>query len=168
MPSNLIHFTDILRDEILCLLVVAIFLLGAAFYVLFSRVSRLQRSYSRLVRNTSGGNIEEMLVGHMDTVRRLETRTDATEREVVDLNARQRRCLQRIGLVRFDAFEEVGGQQSFAVVLMDAEESGVALSTVFSRSDVRVYAKAIHQGEPTHALTHEERLAVQMADGARK
>ena len=68
-----------------------------------------------------------------------------------------------MGLVRYDAFEDVGGQQSFSLAMLDAQQNGVVLTGVYSRSDVRVYAKAIRQGQPSHPLSEEELQAVQTA-----
>jgi hypothetical protein len=80
-----------------------------------------------------------------------------------DMNKRLSRSVQRIGLVRFDAFPDVGGEQSFALALLDDDLSGVVLSNLYSRSDSRVYAKDIVQGKSQHALSDEEREAIRQA-----
>ncbi len=89
----------------------------------------------------------------------------ATEERVARLESRQRRALQHVGLTRFDAFEEVGGQQSFAIAVMDEDRNGFVLSSVYSRADVRVYAKSLEGGQSSHPLTAEERRALATAEG---
>jgi hypothetical protein len=75
----------------------------------------------------------------------------------------QRRCVQHVAVVRYDAFEDVGGEQSFALAALDERGVGVVLSSVYSRSDVRVYAKEMRNGKPSHALSSEEQRAIARA-----
>jgi hypothetical protein len=130
------------------------------------RLSKLNRVYNRLTRGTSGGNLEEILQGYMDDVRSVSRRMDTLETELTRQGQVQLTCLQQVGLVRFDAFEDVGGEQSFAFALLDAQRNGIVVSSVFSRTDVRVYAKAIRKGQPSHPLTREEQQAMQQAERA--
>jgi len=72
-------------------------------------------------------------------------------------------CLKNIGVVRFNAFEDVGGEQSFAIVMLDSEANGVALSCLYGRQDSRVYAKAICKGQGERPLSDEEQQALAKA-----
>ena len=72
-------------------------------------------------------------------------------------------CVQRMGFVRFDAFDDVGGEQSFALALLDANYSGVVVSNIYSRRESRVYAKQVSGGNASHALSHEEEEAIRRA-----
>jgi len=72
-------------------------------------------------------------------------------------------CLARVGIVRYDAFNDVGGEQSFAVVLLDSKANGVALSGLYGRQDSRVYAKAISAGQGERPLSDEEQQALSKA-----
>ena len=74
-----------------------------------------------------------------------------------------RRCLQKIGLVRYDAFSTVAGEQSFSAAILDAEGSGIVLSVLYTRTDVRVYAKPVVLGETSLTLTEEEQAAIAQA-----
>jgi hypothetical protein len=72
-------------------------------------------------------------------------------------------CLSNIGIVRFNAFDDVGGDQSFAVVLLDSDRNGVAFSSLYGRQDSRIYAKAIYNGEGERPLSAEEQQALAKA-----
>jgi hypothetical protein len=159
--NSLIH--DNLELLLLVLFVLAI-LLAIGLLAALSQLSKLTRLYNRLTRGTSGGNIEENLLVYMDTVTKVDSQTQALGSRLEKIGAVQQKCLQRVGMVRFDAFEDVGGEQSFAVVILDAERSGVAVSSVYSRTDVRIYAKAINDGKPSHPLTKEEQRAMAQAE----
>ena len=56
-------------------------------------------------------------------------------------------CVQRVGMARFDAFDDVGGEQSFALALLDANNTGVVVTSLYGRQDCRVYIKGINKGE---------------------
>jgi hypothetical protein len=77
--------------------------------------------------------------------------------------SRQNQCVQKLGLVRFNAFENIGGEQSFALAVMDAQNNGVLLSSLLSRTESRTYAKAITAGKSEQALSQEEQQALSQA-----
>jgi len=132
---------------------------------LLCRSAELTRVYRRLTRGTSGGNLEEVLTEHMRTVGDVARRIGDLEVRVGQLAEAHRHCLQHVAVVRFDAFEDVGGEQSFAVAVTDATGTGVVISSVFSRTDVRVYAKALKDRRPSHSLSAEEQKAIAHAEG---
>jgi hypothetical protein len=82
------------------------------------------------------------------------------EQAVAVLQAKMPNCLQKAAVIRYDAFEDVGGEQSFSLALLNGEGDGVILTSVYSRIDVRVYAKAIQNGRSSHALSQEEERAL--------
>ena len=79
------------------------------------------------------------------------------------LEGAQRRAFQRVGLVRYNPFEETGGNQSFALALLDANGDGWVLSSLHARSGTRVYAKAIKGGRAEAGLSAEETEAIRQA-----
>ena len=128
-------------------------MLGAVVIVLLIAVAALARRTAGidarlrgLTRGEGGVSLEAVLDSHLDKV-------DAVARGLEDLGARtalleaaQRRSFQRVGLVRYNPFEETGGNQSFALALLDAGGDGWVLSSLHARSGTRVYAKAISAG----------------------
>jgi hypothetical protein len=70
------------------------------------------------------------------------------------------RCLQQIGLVRYDAFKELGGHLSFSLALMDSRRDGVVLSVLNDREGARAYAKPVSGGRSTFTLSEEEQRAI--------
>jgi len=118
---------------------------------------RLIRAYVKARSSGSGGcRMEPNGSGTPGVDSRLDGNIHASEPAEVPVT-------QRIGLVRFDAFDDVGGEQSFALALLDAHGSGVVLSNLFGRSESRMYAKCITEGKPEHTLSSEEQEAVRRA-----
>jgi|DewCreStandDraft_4_1066084.scaffolds.fasta_scaffold46712_2 hypothetical protein len=138
-------------------------LLFLAVIALTIRSWRLMQLYTRLTRGASGANLEELLLEYADTVHKTADRLSEAERAIERLAEVQRRCVQHVAVVRYDAFEDVGGEQSFALAALDERGVGVVLSSVYSRSDVRVYAKEMRNGKPSHALSSEEQRAIARA-----
>ncbi|MBI3997663.1 MAG: DUF4446 family protein [Armatimonadetes bacterium] len=70
------------------------------------------------------------------------------------------RGLQRVGIVRYDAFKELGGHLSFSLALLDARRDGVVISVLNDRDGARAYAKPVTGGRSTYALSEEEQRAI--------
>ena len=139
-------------DYLLLGLVALLFLLLIGWLVLGVRVRRLNQRLQRLTAGENAGNLEEVLTSHLATVSQLHRRMEAIEQAVGVLQSQIPHCLQQINLKRYDAFEDVGGEQSFSMALLDAKGDGIVLTSVYSRMDVRVYAKAIQNGKPSHII----------------
>ena len=72
-------------------------------------------------------------------------------------------CVQHMGMLRFDAFDDIGGHLSFALALLDDAGNGIVLSSLHGRQETRMYAKPIREGKPEVPLTVEEVQALRQA-----
>jgi hypothetical protein len=155
------------NTAILIGLAAAVFVLLIVSFILLLRLSALAghvRRSSRPVDGVSQGEFEQ-LVRSLD---RLEERVAGLAQRASELDDKLARAVQRVALVRFDAFADVGGGQSFALALLDRDQSGVVLSNLYGRSDSRMYAKEIAGGQSQHALTDEEQQAIRKAGAERE
>ena len=66
-------------------------------------------------------------------------------------------------MVRFNPFEDTGGNQSFALALLDATSSGLIVSSLHSRTGTRIYAKGVSAGRADGAVSEEEQEALRQA-----
>lgn len=144
-----------------CLLLHLLWML--VLILMLMRVRALSRRLHRLTAGATGASLERVLMDHLARVEEVDTRQRQVEQRVSALEGRIPLCVQHVGLVRYDAFEDVGGQQSFSLAMLDAQQNGIILTSVYSRSDVRVYAKAVRQGQPSHPLSEEELQALRDA-----
>jgi hypothetical protein len=152
------------QPETLLIIAAGAFALLALITVgLLVAVVVMARRQARLLRGTSGGNLENALRQQMDSAEETERRVERSLRMAEGNADGIRSCLQRVGVVRFDAFADSGGEQSFVVALMDAGGNGVLLTGIHSRQDFRVYAKPVISGDSPVALTAEERRAIATA-----
>ncbi len=103
----------------------------------------------------------------LERVAALQREVEAASRQIEHLGSRvdrlgeqAQRSLQHTGLVRYDAFKEMGGHLSFSLALMDARRDGVVLSVLNDRDGARAYAKPVTGGRSTHTLSEEEQRAI--------
>ena len=127
---------------------------------LHARLGKVNAEYKALVAGTSGGDLEQVLHDHIAEVRRTGQRLDALENLAHQTDLASRRSLQWLGVLRFNPFNDVGGDQSFALALVDGYGNGVVVSSLHMREMTRVYAKPLKNWEAEHHLTDEEKQAI--------
>ena len=84
-------------------------------------------------------------------------------KEVENLKKESKFSIQKIGIVRFNPFKEIGGNQSFSVAILDGNDNGVVITSLFTREGNRVYGKPIKAGQSEYLLTEEEKKAIEIA-----
>jgi hypothetical protein len=144
-------------------LAVACVVLLVLVIVLIRRTSRLDRRLRGLTRGAEGRSLEAILDAHLDKVYAVARELDELAARSAVLESTQRRAFQRIGLVRFNPFEETGGNQSFALAVLDANGDGFVVSSLHARAGTRVYGKAISGGRAETTLSAEETEALRLA-----
>jgi hypothetical protein len=123
----------------------------------------LRRRLRRLIGDGEGLGLDELLdkqFGRLDTVAE---RVEALNRLHHELEALLQHSIQKVGVIRFNPFADTGGDQSFAVALLDAQGNGVVLSSLHGRADTRFFAKQVQAGRSKHALSDEEQDAIRKA-----
>ena len=138
-------------------------LLLLAVVVLARRTRRIDARLHGLTRGGDGQSLEAVLDTHLDRVDAVARQLDALTARATVLEGTQRKAFQRVGLVRYNPFEETGGNQSFALALLDAAGDGWVLSSLHARSGTRVYAKGITAGRADAGLSEEETAAIAQA-----
>ena len=148
---------------IIAALVVIIVVLLLAVVTLARGTRRIDQRLLGLTRGVEGRSLEAVLDAHLDKVFAVASELDELAVRMAVLEGAQRRTFQRVGLIRYNPFDETGGNQSFALALLDAAGNGWVLSSLHARSGTRVYAKAIKSGLAEAGLSEEETAAIQRA-----
>lgn len=124
------------------------------------------RRYHLLTAAIGDEKLEKLLIEQVEAVRIAKEEVDGFQGRLRNLERAQEYHLQRIGVVRFNAFDETGSDQSFSVALLDHHNNGVVISCIHGRDEARTYAKPIARGESSYRLSHEELLAIEKATNA--
>ena len=102
----------------------------------------------------------------LEYLRKLEESHQEISRELADFKKESRKNLQKVGVVRFNPFKEIGGDQSFSIAVLDADNNGFVITSHYGRESNRVYAKPIGNGTSSYSLSKEEEEAVARAIGS--
>ena len=148
---------------VVLVLVAVVAVLIVVALVLERRIGVLDRRLSGLTRGADDRSLEAVLDAHLDKVFAVAHQVDDLESRTGLLETAGRKAFSRVGLVRYNPFEETGGNQSFALALLDANGNGWVLSSLHARSGTRVYAKGIAGGRSDAALSEEETAAIRQA-----
>jgi hypothetical protein len=141
----------------------ACIVLAVVMVLLVRRTSRLEKRLAGLTRGEDGSSLETILGSSLEKVYALNRDVDELAKRATVLEQVQRKAFQKVGLVRFNPFEDTGGNQSFALALLDRDGDGFIVSSLHSRNGTRMYAKAIARGKCDTALSSEEGEALKTA-----
>lgn len=113
-------------------------------------------------------NLETMVNEHIKKVNEVIAQNDKILKDIEDLQDNVDECFQKIGIIRYNPFEEMGGNLCFAVALLDAKDNGFVLNGIHSRTGSFTYAKPIELGVSKYILSEEEIKALKKAQNKNK
>lgn len=127
------------------------------------KLAKMNKRYRKMMQGAEGANLEKLLMAHIDEVREVVGKVDRLSSEYQRIDQLSKSCIQKLGVVRFNAFEDTGSDLSFAVALLDANNNGVVISSIFGRNESRSYGKPVVAGQSSYYLTEEEKQALAQA-----
>lgn len=134
--------------------------------ILAARQRKLLNRYRRFLNGSATQDIESLLLAQATSIEQLNTDVTRAKAEIERLSNRIQLHTQRTAIFRFNAFPDTGSDLSFAIALLDAHNNGMVISSLYGRSESRVYAKPIQNGTSTYALSDEEKQVLAKAMGA--
>ena len=111
----------------------------------------------------NGKTIEEDLENYMYRVERVERQNAEITSFIQTLDKNLENCIQKIGIVRYNAFKDTGSDLSFTLALLDDKNNGVVLNGIYSREMSNIYAKPVKEGKSQYTLSEEEQEAIKRA-----
>jgi Protein of unknown function (DUF4446) len=135
----------------------------AFLYITARRLRRLQKAQRVVLGSRGDVDVVAYVAALEEKVSNLRLAVEDLSVEASDHEVRIDGCLSRVGMVRFDAYHDLGGRQSTSVAFMDAADNGIVITTVVSRDFSRMYVKTIKDGQPDITLAPEETEAVDQA-----
>lgn len=112
----------------------------------------------------NGINIDEMLKRYLEDVSEIKRDNSEIKAYYTKLDSDIASCIQKIGLVRYNAFKDVGSDLSFAIALLDRNDNGVILNGLYGSDSSNIYAKPIKGGISSYQLSEEEKYALEIAE----
>lgn len=124
---------------------------------------QFNKAHKTLMSQTKKLNLEEAIQRYLQNVDHVEQELKETQHFAKHINKMAENSVQKIGLVRFNPFNDTGGDQSFALAMLDSFNNGIVLSSIHSRENTRIYSKPIMAGKSKYNLSDEEIEAVKRA-----
>ena len=143
-------------------IVLCILFLG--FLIMLVRLHSINKNYKTFLQKLGNGeNIEEDLENYMYRVERVEKQNMEIRNLVDSIDKNLESCIQKIGIVRYNAFKDTGSDLSFALAMLDEKNNGVVLNGIYSREMSNIYAKPVQNGKSNYTISEEEKEAIQKA-----
>ena len=156
---------EFLRTDTFLIIILLISVLSIILLILnHLKLTKIKNEYSEFMKKLGNGkNIDENLKVYMDRVQKVEDLNKEIIQYCESLDKTVDTCIQKIGIVRYNAFKDVGSNLSFTLSLLNNNNNGVVLNGIYSRDNSNIYAKPIKDGKSEYILSDEEKEAIEKA-----
>ena len=152
-------------DPVFLLLGLLIFIIILFVFVIgmHMKYNRLKSSYNAFMKGKDGRSMEKSITDRLDEIDNLSHMAKLNRQNIKEIYRRLEGNYQKIGIVKYDAFQEMGGNLSFVLTLLDANDNGSVLNVMHSREGCYNYIKEIVKGESYVELSSEETESLEKA-----
>ena len=151
------------KAGILAVLLLMIFILMIMQIRLMGKFKKLYRTYDRFMRGKDMESMEETVLAQFERIEALEKSNEEKDRQIESIFENLQHVYQKTGLVKYDAFREMSGKLSYALALLDKENNGVMINSMYSREGCYSYVKTIVGGKCSIEMSEEEQEALKIA-----
>ena len=158
-------FFNFLRSNIfLTIMFFIIIILTILYITTVINLRKLRTSYQKFMNKLgNGNNLDEMMKEYMKKVNSVEEKNNEIISYCKVLDDNLKKCTQKIGIVRYNAFKDTGSDLSFSLAILDDYNNGVVLNGIYARDSSNIYAKPIENGASKYVLSNEEKEAINRA-----
>ena len=154
--ENLINIINENIAFIIIGLLVIILLLFIIVISLMRSTSKLEKRYRRLTRGINNKNLEEIISSKLDEVDKAMAKSEEAINECKVIKKEIKGCVNKVAIMRYKAFPDVGSDLSFSIAILDSYNDGVLITGIYSRHDSTTYAKPVDKGISRYELSEEE------------
>ena len=147
-----------MNAELVLLIIFGIWLLGLTIFSFW-----FFSFFKKLTKGTGENDIVKILSKILKVQNENLGSIKALEKEIKRIDWEGKRHVQKVGIIRFNPFKEIGGDHSFSLAILDGDNSGVIITCLHTRERTRVYMKAIKKGKSELELSSEEKKALEKA-----
>jgi hypothetical protein len=127
------------------------------------KVSGLRKRIQKLLQGTKNKNLENVILEYYSKIDDVNEKNNSLMKQLNKVQDTLEQCAQKIGVIRYNAFENMGSDLSFAVAVLDKNDNGFVLNGVYSRESSATYLKPIKFGASEYTLSEEEIKAIEVA-----
>ena len=152
-------------DYIIIGLAALVLILIILMIVNIVQMSKLKKNYRIFMNGKNAKTLEDTLIQRLDQVDELMVANKANEKNIKTLFKNMEKTYQKMGLVKYDAFHEMGGKLSFSLAMLDEKNNGYIISAMHTREGCYTYIKEIIDGNSVIVLSEEDQEALKQALG---
>lgn len=149
-------------------LLAVVFVLIILYIIVICKMRKLFHIYKRFMKGKDMESMEEVILAQFERMEALERSSEDNNNDIKKLEENIQKAYQKAGLVKYDAFREMSGGLSYSLALLDKNDNGVVVSSMYSREGCYSYAKEIIHGESSINLSEEEKEALKKAVNVNK
>ena len=150
---------------VLLALVILVIVLIILNIVSLVKISNIKKRLRKFMKGKDARSLEKEIIALHEDNKFLKNMTDTNKKDIRDLNKRFAKAFQKIGLVKYDAYQQMGGLLSFSLAILDEDNNGLILNSVHSTEGCYTYTKEVVYGECKLELSNEEKVALDQAMG---
>lgn len=151
-------------NNMCAILLILMVVLVILVIVLLCKTIYLNKKYKKFMKKLSQSeNLEEDLENYIYKVERVEKQNAEILGQINGLDKDLEGCIQKVGIVRYSAFQDTGSDLSFSLALLDEKNNGVVMNGIYSREMSNIYAKPVEAGKSSYTLSEEEQQAIEKA-----
>ena len=135
--------------------------------ILHIRLGSLKKKYDFFMQGDNGASLERKLSVEVSEIRDAAKGLESLLTEQAAIRNTQSNTIQKIGFVKYNAFENIGNDLSFALTLLDGNNNGICISSIYGRNESRIFSKPIVKGKSLVSLSQEELESLNEALGER-
>lgn len=156
---------NVLKSDIFLVgLLASIIILFILYISNITKLNRLRKAYDTFMKRLgNGNNVDEMLRAYIQQVENVKNENKKIIEDNKQLELKISGCIQKIGMVRYNAFKDTGSDLSFSLALLNQHNDGVVLNGIYARDSSNIYAKPVKNGNSTYILSEEEKEAIKRA-----
>ena len=161
--ENLLEFLRSDNFLIISFFIILVLLILVIFCVFI--IFKIRKDYIILKNKIgNGSDLDIYLKNYLEDIKEIKRDNSEIKAYYTKLDSNLASCIQKIGLVRYNAFSNVGSDLSFAIALLDQNDNGVVFNGLYGSDSSNIYAKPIKNGESQYQLSSEEKYAIEIAE----
>ena len=166
--QNIIDFINSAQGYIILALMLLVFILIIIIIITYTSLNKLEKRYRKLMRGVNNKNLEEMVLSYLDKIDEVKEQNEMMKQNNEQINLELKSCVQKTSMIRYKAFDDVGSDLSFSIALLDGNNNGAILTSIYGRNESTTYAKPIDKGISRYDLSEEENKVLEQATSLKK
>lgn len=160
---NIIGLGNIDAGYLFCGLLAINLILFILIIIALIQIKRFKKKYEKFMQGKNASSLEKDIMALYEDNVSIKKNVEQNKENITELFKKHEYAFQKIGLVKYDAFKEMGGKLSFALALLDEKNNGFIMNSVHSSDGCYSYTKRIKNGNSEISLSNEEKVAVERA-----